>query len=191
MTKERGNHDYIFSPLTDADSPARCLLKVLLWLQAVFAGIEEEMAKEEKEVVEANRTSVGSGSCEKGEKMKRGREGGRKDGAEEVAQTLKAGSVVVSRELEMGGARHAEEESRSWEADGMGMMKGFSADARVRQPEKCESARAHQLIRAELPSARPSPRCHQVQRSSYARPRYAPPCQTTVPGNPPRFLRGP
>ena len=98
MIKERGNHDYLFSPLTDADSPARCLLKGLLWLQAVFAGIEEEKAKEEKEVVEANRTSVGSGSCEKGEKMKRGREGGRKDGAEEVAQMLKARRVMVSRD---------------------------------------------------------------------------------------------
>ena len=128
----------------------------------MFAGIEEEKAKEEEEEeeeVEADRTSVGSGSCEKGEKVKRGRGGGRKDGAGEVALTLKARRVMVSRELAMGGALHAEEESRSWEADGMGMMKCFSEgfedvrqvckNARTRHNEKCESARAHQLIRAE------------------------------------------
>ena len=169
MIKERGNHDYLFSPLTDADSPARCLLKGLLWLQAVFAGIEEEKAKEEKEVVEANRTSVGSGSCEKGEKMKRGREGGRKNGAEEVAQTLKARRVMVSRELEMGGARHAEEESRSWEADGMGMMKGFSASfedfgkslqkcthASARKVRECTRARARKMRECTRTPAHPS-----------------------------------
>ena len=70
MIKERGNQDSLFSPLTDADSPARFLLKDLLWLQAVFAGIEED-------VVELKGKSAGSGSCEKGEKVKQGREGGR------------------------------------------------------------------------------------------------------------------
>ena len=32
MIKERGNHDSLFSPMTHADSPARFLLKDLLWL---------------------------------------------------------------------------------------------------------------------------------------------------------------
>ena len=61
-----------------------------------------------------------------------------------MAQTLKARRMMVSREVEMGGALHAEEESRSWEADGMGALKVFSTgfedfgkvckNARMQQP---------------------------------------------------------
>ena len=67
MVGARQSYGYLFSPLTDAESPASFLLKDQLWLQAVFAGLEEEKAKQEQEVVVVEGTSVGLGSCEKGE----------------------------------------------------------------------------------------------------------------------------
>ena len=82
--------------------------------------------------------------------MKRGRERVRKDGAEEVAQTLKARRVMVSRELERGGA-HAKEESRSWEADGVGMMNASDTSS------ECEVERLEDHLKSYSERFRPKP----------------------------------
>ena len=73
MEKERGNHEYLFSQLADADNPANFLLKLQPWLQAVFAGLEEENVNQDQEVVGAKDTFVGSGSCGTEERVNRGR----------------------------------------------------------------------------------------------------------------------
>ena len=132
-------------------------MKDQLWFQAVFAGLEQEKAKQEQEVVEAKETSVSSGSCEKGEKVKPGREGEGEDGAEEVTQTLKARRVMESGELERGEAPHAEEESRLWEADENGWRMDASTDFEDfgRDLQKCKHASAPKSARVHATPAHP------------------------------------
>ena len=127
MTKERGNHEYLFSPLADADSPANFMLKLQPWLQVVLAGLEEEKAKQEQEVVVAEHAAVGSVIEERENKVRRGREGEGKDGTEELEHTAKCRRVVVTKELDQGAPKHAEEEMRFREADGNGQKRVISS----------------------------------------------------------------
>ena len=75
---------------------------------------------------------------------------------------MKARSLVVSRESWQGAKRCTQEKNRGWEREAklvgdwtflwISRISARSAkNAHMRQPEKCESARAHQVVRAELP----------------------------------------
>ena len=160
--KERGNHEYLFSPLADADSPASFLMKFQPWLQATFASLRKEKVEDVQEVAVASDELVGSGKGGKDEKVKRGRDGEGREGSGGTTQNRKCRRMLVSRELEMGGAPNTQEEKGSREAGRRGSALAVSADfgdlggkcktAHLLQLEKCGTARALEPVRAERSS---------------------------------------
>ena len=161
-TKERGNHEYLLSPLADADSPASFLMRFQPWLQATFASLGKEKVEDDQEVAVASDELVGSGKGGKDEKVKRGRDGEGREGSGGTTQNRKCRRMLVSRELEMGGAPNAQEEKGSREAGRRGSAWAVSADfgdlsgkcktAHLLQLEKCGTARALEPVRAERSS---------------------------------------